>query len=140
MSANEAGTIGNVRTVISAEAAYQSASGGYYDLPACLYAPAPCLGASAPATPFLSQESTVFDTPKMGYVLRFHPGRAATAAGATTVSASAIESYAVTAEPVSTSTGIRTFCGDASGIVCAMSATDHQASGGTCPESCVPLR
>jgi type II secretory pathway pseudopilin PulG len=140
IAANEAGAIGNVRTVISAEAAYQSASGGYYDVPACLYAPAPCLGASAPATPFLSQESTVFDAPKMGYVLRFHPGRAATASGGATVSSSGIESFAVVAEPVGPQTGVRTFCADASGIICIMSAGEHQAPGGTCPQSCAPIR
>jgi type II secretory pathway pseudopilin PulG len=140
ISANEAGAIGNVRTVISAEAAYQSASGGYYDVPACLYAPAQCLGAGAPAARFLSPESTVFDTPKMGYVLRFHPGQAATAAGGATVSSSGVDSYAVTAEPVSTSTGVRTFCADASGVICVMSAAEHQAPGGACPQSCAPIR
>ena len=31
VSANESATIGDIRTVISAQAAYQSANGGWYD-------------------------------------------------------------------------------------------------------------
>src|SRR5688572_54924 len=57
ISANESMAIGNLRTVISAEAAYQSVNGGFYDIPACLYAPGQCLGANAPGMNFLDQAS-----------------------------------------------------------------------------------
>src|SRR5437899_3835399 len=43
ISANESATIGDTRTVISAEAAYQSAASGFYGNLSCLSAPAPCI-------------------------------------------------------------------------------------------------
>ena len=73
VSANEAGVRNRLRSIISAEVAYQSVNAGFYDVPACLYAPAQCLGAETPS-PFLDPDTVVFDTPKSGYVLRFYPG------------------------------------------------------------------
>src|SRR2546427_8952215 len=43
ISANESATIGDTRTVISAEAAYQSAASGFYGNLTCLSVPAPCI-------------------------------------------------------------------------------------------------
>ena len=43
VSANEASAIGDTRTVISAEAAYHSASSGYYGTLTCLSVPSGCL-------------------------------------------------------------------------------------------------
>jgi type II secretory pathway pseudopilin PulG len=138
VSANESMAIGNLRTIISAEAAYQSANAGYYDAPPCLFAPAQCLGSNAPASPFLSPESVVFDAPKSGYVLTFFPGETVSAPGA---SPSSLMSFAVVAEPATVNqTGVRTFCGDSTGVVCTMSASEHRAEGGACPQSCTPLR
>jgi type IV pilus assembly protein PilA len=139
ISANESGAIGNLRTVISAEAAYQGANAGYYDVPACLAEPAlsQCLGANAPPSPFLTPGGVVFDVPKTGYVLRFFPGETVTAAGA---SPSSLNAFAVVAAPASAQTGVRTFCGDSTGVVCTMSPSEHEAPGGVCPESCTPLR
>lgn len=137
-SANESMAIGNLRTIISAEAAYQTVNGGFYDLPTCLHAPAPCLGANAPGTTFLDPASVVFDEQKSGYVLRFHAGPAA--ADASAVSPSSVQSFAVTASPASAQTGVRHFCGDSRGIVCVMAASSRTIEDGGCPESCEPLR
>jgi type IV pilus assembly protein PilA len=141
VSANEAGAIGNLRTIVSAEAAYQSANAGYYDVPACLSSPASaqCLGTNAPPSPFLSPE-VVFDVPKTGYVLRFYPGETVSAPGA---SPSSLTSFAVVAEPATVNTtGVRTFCADSTGIVsvCAPSTVGVGGAGGACPEICSPLR
>ena len=65
------------------------------------------------------------------------PGETIAAPGA---SPSSVTSFAVVAEPFSTSTGGRTFCGDATGVVCTMTAGEHDATGGECPQSCPPLR
>jgi len=138
IAANEAMAIGNLRTVISAEAAYQSANGGFYDVPACLYTPAQCLGPRAPGVTFLDQASLVFDAPKGGYVLQFHGGPAP--AATSDVSPSSLEAFAVTAEPASPQTGVRTFCGDSRGIVCVMAASGRITEGGQCPETCEQLR
>ena len=138
ISANESAAIGNVRTVISAEAAYQSANGGFYDVPACLYTPSQCLGSNAPGMAFLEQESVVFDVQKSGYVLQFHGGAAP--ADTSAVSPSSLESFAVTAEPASPQGGVRTFCGDSRGIVCVMAESSRITGDGQCPETCEPLR
>jgi len=138
ISANESMAIGNLRTVISAEAAYQSVNGGFYDIPACLYAPGQCLGPKAPDVTFLDQASVVFDVPKSGYVLQFHGGPAT--ADASAVSPSSLEAFAVTAEPASPQTGVRHFCADSRGIVCVMAASGRITEGGQCPETCEALR
>jgi type IV pilus assembly protein PilA len=138
ISANESGAIGNLRTIVSAEAAYQGVNAGYYDTPACLFAPAQCLGSNAPPSPFLSPE-VVFDVPKTGYVLRFYPGETVSAPGA---SPSSLTSFAVVASPASAQGGVRTFCTDSTGVVsvCAPSTAGVGAAGGACPEICSPLR
>src|SRR5947209_10267495 len=43
ISANESAAIGDIRTVSSAEAAYQSAASGLYGTLGCLSAPGPCI-------------------------------------------------------------------------------------------------
>jgi hypothetical protein len=138
ISANESMAIGNLRTVISAEAAYQSVNGGFYDIPACLYVPGPCLGPNAPGMTFLDEGSVVFDVPKGGYVLQFHGGPAP--ADTSAVSPSSLEGFAVTAEPASRDTGVRNFCADARGIVCVMAASSQITEGGQCPETCEAIR
>jgi type IV pilus assembly protein PilA len=138
IAANESMAIGNLRTVISGEAAYQSVNGGFYDVPACLYTPAQCLGSNAPGVAFLDTTSVVFDGQKGGYTLQFHAGPAA--ADATAVSPSSLESFAVTAEPASPQGGVRRFCGDSRGIVCVMAVSSRVVEGGQCPETCEMLR
>jgi type II secretory pathway pseudopilin PulG len=141
ISANEAGALGNVRTVISAEAAYQSANAGYYDVPGCLLAPAQpqCLGSKAPSDGYITPGGIVFDVPKTGYVLRFYPGETVSAPGA---SPSSLTAFAVVAEPASPQTGVRTFCADSSGIIsiCTPPGSAVDAAGGTCPGNCSAIR
>jgi hypothetical protein len=43
ISPGEVKDLGDVRTVISAESAYQPANGGYFDVPACLEEPWRCI-------------------------------------------------------------------------------------------------
>jgi type IV pilus assembly protein PilA len=138
VAANESMAIGNLRTIVSAEAAYQSVNGGFYDVPACLYTPAPCLGPNAPGVAFLDQASVGFDVQKSGYILQFHEGPAA--ADASAVSPSSVQSFAVTATPATTQAGIRHFCADSRGIVCVMPASSRTIDGGQCPETCEAIR
>ena len=49
VSANESATLGDIRTLISAEAAYHSANGGFYGPPDCLVAP--CHAGCIPSYP-----------------------------------------------------------------------------------------
>lgn len=130
VSANEAATIGDVRTMISAEAAYQSVSGGYYGPPRCLAAPTACLPAYS--GPTLLHPDLASGTVKNGYRRTFHPGPGAS---------DNLESFAYTAVPVEPGkTGNRAFCGDASGRVRFTPQGPAPAIvGGLCDPSCQEL-
>jgi type II secretory pathway pseudopilin PulG len=143
VAANESAAIGRLRTIASAEAAYASRNSGFADTPACLMAPSRCLPNQEGLTAFLDS-TTTFDAPKQGYVLKFIPGTPATpdALASGTISPTSLQSFAVTAVPVTAGqTGVRSFCTDASGIVC------HRVDGGNpapdgagCdPASCKPF-
>lgn len=139
ISANEVASIGDARTVISAETAYQ-ATYGSYDTLQCLADPTACAAGRSGATAFLDAE-LARATVKSGYRRSFHPGPAAAEAGTGSHSASAVESFAYVAEPLQPNrTGVRSFCGDATGIVCAQAGGSMPAiSDGRCPDSCMPL-
>jgi len=140
-SANEAAAIGDIRTVISAEAAYQSANAGYYDSLDCLTAPARCIPDYPSSGPtFLGPD---FKLPvKNGYRRSFHPGPPADPAelGAA-ASRSSVKSYAYVAEPAEVGrTGVRAFCGDETGMICFSSdGRMPDLVGGHCPADCKPL-
>jgi hypothetical protein len=137
MSAGEAGVIGDVRTVISAEFAYASANGGFFDSLECLAAPSDCLPDSPAGGPtFLGPE---FLTPiESGYERTFHPGPPVFPEPGAAVSPSSVTSFAYVAVPVRPGeTGVRGFCGDSSGRICFTSdGSAPPVFGGQCEESC----
>jgi type IV pilus assembly protein PilA len=121
VSANEAATIGDIRTVISAQAAYQSANGGWYDGNfICLNAPftscIPNYPANSPT--FLdSQLASLFS--KSGYDRTFGRGTAPGNIATGISSPTSATSYVYEASPTSQGqTGVRGFGGDSSGILC----------------------
>jgi hypothetical protein len=133
VSANEAQAIGDVRTVISAEAAYQSANSGYYGPLECLPKPGECIpGYGGPTflDPALATSAV-----KSGYRRTFYPGPAASmGASGTEPPPRSIEGFAFVAVPEKPgATGVRSFCGDHSGRVCAVRSGSIDASGGECP-------
>ncbi len=144
--ANESAAIGDIRTVISAQAAYQSANGGYFEgrLP-CLTAPAdgciPDYPAMGPT--FLDPQLTSL-SPKMGYERRFDVGPGPTTDfDPRSSSPTSVSSFAYVAVPIRAGqTGIRGFCGDASGIICftADGSAPRVAHGACDVSSCKPLR
>ena len=144
ISANEAGAIGDVRTVISAEAAYQSANCGAYGRLECLSNPrgAGCV-VDYPATgpTFLDADLTSARV-KSGYRREFHPGTDVVLnAGAGCPGGAGLESFAYTAVPDTRQTGVRGFCGDSTGIVCSTrDGSVPDTAGGRCGETCEPLR
>jgi hypothetical protein len=121
VSANEAATIGDIRTVISAQAAYQSANTGFYDgRLACLARPAECVpGYAGPA--FLDA-AIASGQAKSGYGREFVAGTAVDPSSfgeGAAMSPSSVTGYAYVAWPVENGrTGTRAFCGDASGVIC----------------------
>lgn len=143
VSANESMAIGDIRTILSAEAAYQAANGGFYGQPTCLAHPSTCIPNYQGPT-FIDPALTA-DT-KSGYRRRFHPGATAASTGQLpeAVSPSSLVGYAFTAVPMNVGqTGVRSFCGDASGIICfSQRGAELQVQNGTCPVGlgCDPIQ
>lgn len=143
VSANEAATIGDIRTIMSGQAAYQSANGGYYDTLDCLSVPTRCIPNYSATGPTFLDPALARATVKTGYQRKFHPGPSAPGTRDTGLtSPSSLESWAYTAVPATTGqTGVRSFCGDTSGIVC--SRTDGlqpEVKDGACAPGCTPLQ
>jgi prepilin-type N-terminal cleavage/methylation domain-containing protein len=115
VSANEASVIGDIRTVISSEAAYHSANGGHYGILPCLATPSGpgCIPGYAPTAPtFLDPLIATIaglGVPKNGYV------RVAQYAGLGP-SPGDRDTYCYQGRPLSPNrTGVRSLGGDASG-------------------------
>ena len=126
VSANESATQGDVRTVISAEAAYEGASGGngYASSMTCLSTPAnanciPNYSASAPT--FLDANlGTAGSLSKSGYGRTYFPGPNGIGVGK--------DGYCYSATPITVNrTGTRSFGGDSSGVL-----GGSQGSGACC--------
>jgi type II secretory pathway pseudopilin PulG len=145
VSANESMAIGDTRTVISAEQTYASANGGYYDSLECLSNPyegcIPGYPTAAPA--FLGPELSPASV-KSGYARTLHPGAYPnlTPEQAARFSPTSIESYAYVAVPEAPSlTGVRAFCGDATGRICVFPDGEvPPIRDGMCPVDCEPLQ
>jgi len=132
-SANDAAALGDLRAFISAEAAYQSASGGVYGTPGCLAKPAGCI--LNYQGPTFVDEQLASLAPKSGYRRTFIPGPNR---------GQGLESYAFVLEPaLRNQSGIRAFCGDASGVICATAdGSAPSVADGACDlgGACQPLR
>lgn len=116
VSANEAAAIGDIRSVISAQAAYQSMNGGFFEgRLECLARPGDCLSNST-ADPLV--DAATIASPKSGYVRELVAGPAGRDLPAG-LSRTSVRSFAFVAHPITAGqTGVRSFCGDASGRVC----------------------
>jgi type IV pilus assembly protein PilA len=127
VSANEAATIGDIRTVISSQAAFQSANGGWYaGSLSCLSNPS-ASGTCIPSYP--SSAPTFLDpaiaplagapAPKSGYNREFLPGNTPAQINTNVTGANSVAGYVYRATPVTQGqTGVRGFGGDASGVLC----------------------
>jgi type IV pilus assembly protein PilA len=119
VSANESATIGDIRTVISAQAAYSSTNGGLYESTwACLVAPFTCIPSYPATSPTFLDSQIAALTAKSGY------NRTSVALGPPNnlnplQSASSTASYSYLTSPVAQGqTGVRAFGGDSSGVLC----------------------
>jgi type IV pilus assembly protein PilA len=119
VSANESATIGDIRTVISAQAAYSSTNGGLYEADwACLVAPFTCIPSYPPTSPTFLDSQIAALTAKSGYS-RTSVALAPPATLGPNQSASSTASYSYLATPVAQGqTGVRGFGGDSSGVLC----------------------
>jgi len=142
VSANEAAMVGDIRTVISAQAAYQSANFGWYtgDL-LCLSVPSGCIvNYNAAAPTFLDpQIGITVPTPKQGYdrIFAFAGPPTVVPTGADP-SSSGQYSY-VGLPSVLNQTGVKGFGGDASGVICWTADGTTPATGASLTPGCTPL-
>jgi len=136
LSANESAAIGALRTVISAQAAYGSANGGYGDELECLVEPAMCIPGYPAAGPSFLEESFVAEQ-RSGYRFRFIPGPPAPAeiVQQGQVSETSMDGWALVAAPIKPGqTGVRGFCADSYGAICFTSdGSVPDATAGECP-------
>jgi type IV pilus assembly protein PilA len=112
VSANEAATVGDIRSVISAEAAYHSAAGGYYGTLACLLAPsgAGCIPSYPAVAPTFIDSLIASMAPKSGYSRTMDQSA---------VVPRGLACYVYQTTPLSQGqTGVRGLAGDCSGRVC----------------------
>ncbi len=122
ISANESATIGDIRTVISAQATYQSANGGWYDSAlTCLTVPsnAACIPSYPTNAPnFLDSQISSLAS-KSGYARSFSGGGNVGSLDMSTSSPTSAGTYVYLAQPIQEGqTGVRGFGGDQTGILC----------------------
>jgi type IV pilus assembly protein PilA len=146
VSANESAAIGDIRTIISAQVAYQAANGGWFESNLeCLAAPSVgCIPGYAAGDPAFLDSVLASRQPKSGYARRFEPGRIMAVDPAVSSSTS-VASFAYVAVPLAAGqTGVRSFCGDSSGVICFRAdGADIPALGGECPvasRDCTPFQ
>jgi type IV pilus assembly protein PilA len=143
VSANEAAAIGDVRAVLAAEAAYQRVNGGFYEgRLSCLASPGEGCGPGASGAAGFLGVTLAEPGPRHGYLGRLEPGPAP--AETRPSSPSSVTAFAYVARPVTPgNTGVRSFCGDSTGLLCYNTdGVDIAVVDGACPrvESvCRPL-
>jgi type II secretory pathway pseudopilin PulG len=134
VSANESAAIGDMRSVLSAETAYQLQNAGYYDSLGCLARPSRCIPGHA--GPALLNEDLAAATERNGYARVFHEGPPPSLPDPSKpVSPSSMTAFAYVAVPIQPGkTGVRSFCVDASGDVRAQAdGSAPEIVDGACP-------
>ena len=139
ISANESATIGDIRTVISAEAAYQSAASGFYGELTCLAIPGPCITGYVGPTLLDGSIGVNALVNKSGYTRTANYDAALVVVGLLNPHGT----YCYMASPITAATtGVRSFGGDSSGVV-GNTTTSTQAccaAGILDTANCSPLR
>src|SRR5262245_12936068 len=138
ISANEAAAIGDIRTVISAEAAYESTAGSYASLE-CLTAPTQpgCIVGYPEGQPRFLDPALAAASLNSGYRRTFVRGEAKS----TTANPRGIATFCYGAAPVQAGqTGVRSFAGDQSGRICFDAEGNDLCARGVLPDDCTPLR
>ncbi len=142
VSANESATLGDIRTLISAQAAYQSANSGFYDGNlSCLTSPSTgCIPSYPTIAPTFLDSQLASQQAKSGYNRLFTFG--ALFAGVPTASPTSTAVYAYDATPVVIGqTGVRGFAADSSGRICFTNdGSSPGINNGVLPGTCLDLR
>jgi Zn-dependent protease with chaperone function len=137
ISANESAAIGDMRTMVSAQAAYASAAESYGSLE-CLSSPASsgCLQGHLANHPRFLDAQLADASPQRGYRRIFVPGPRRP----TRLNPNGIASYCYAALPAQKGqTGVRSFAADASGRICFDSSGENLCLEGALPSDCMRL-
>ena len=144
VSANESATLGDIRTLISAQAAYQSANSGFYDANlSCLTLPS--AGACIPSYPAIAptflDSQLASQQAKSGYNRLFTSGGPAVVVATASGSSTAVYRYDATPVVIG-QTGVRGFAADSSGRICftVNGVSVAQVTAGQLPGTCSDLR
>jgi prepilin-type N-terminal cleavage/methylation domain-containing protein len=136
VTANEAATIGDIRTVISAEAAYHAATGGWYGALSCLVAPigAGCIPSYPTNAPTFLDSQIASALPKSGYNRSMDDTAVVAPFGLTC--------FVYHATPINPGqTGVRGLAGGCSGVVCwTPDSTPVPAVAGVMSPTCLPIQ
>jgi prepilin-type N-terminal cleavage/methylation domain-containing protein len=146
VSANESATIGDIRTLISAQAAYQSANGGFYEGNLdCLTDPdaGTCIPSYPTNAPTFLDSQLASLQAKSGYNRSFNSANPPVPRPAGSSNAS-MSTYRYDATPVNIGqTGVRGFAADSSGRICYTNDGTPVPAGltaGELPNNCQDLR
>jgi hypothetical protein len=138
VKARQSAAVADLRTIVSAEAAYASGNAGLYDGPPCLIEPRKCRPKFA-GEPFL----TLFTLEaRNGYKKLFLPGAAASKDEIKKGKASdtSLKDFILVAWPETFGeSGYRAFCADSTGRICSVESATPPAKNGRCIPGCVPL-
>jgi type IV pilus assembly protein PilA len=138
VAANESAAIGDIRTMISAQAAYQAGAGNFGPLE-CLAAPATpgCLEGQLASQPRFLEPQLADTSTQRGYRRIFVTGPRRP----TRLSPGGIASYCYAAVPVQPGqTGVRSFAGDPTGRICFDRAGENLCQEAMLPPDCDMLR
>lgn len=139
VSANEAGTIGDVRAIMSAQAAFQSAADGWYAPITCLSSPTACIIGYPTTAPTFAEANMTNLTAKTGYARTFSPGT--TPASLPTNLVGVVHGFCYGAVPGTLGqTGVRSFGGDASGRLCQRVDGTNVCTAVMMPDNCSVLQ
>jgi prepilin-type N-terminal cleavage/methylation domain-containing protein len=135
IAANEAGGVGDSRSVGSAEVAYSSSNGGFFGFMSCLSVPTGC-GWAAGTTPFIDAQLGSLTT-KQGYIRSFLPGSTGTGSPDP-----GVQTFVYFALPAGVAqTGNRGFGIDHTGLICfTTDGTAPALSGVALNQTCTPLK
>jgi type IV pilus assembly protein PilA len=145
VAANEAATIGDIRTLISAQATYQSANHGFYEASlSCLTQPSnpTCIPSYPTFAPTFLDSHLASQQSKSGYSRTFQGGGPIVPAVPTS-SPTSTASYRYDATPTNIGqTGVRGFAADFSGRICFTTDGTPVPPGppGEVPPICLDLR
>lgn len=134
----ESESISLIRNMISAQAAYQSVTEGFYGTPRCLARPVDCIEGYAASGPFFL-DAGMLKAVTDGNLLTFH---AETAPTAPEHLKDALKGFALVAAPlVPGQTSVRSFCGDHTGRICQhLDGQIPRIHDAQCPSDCQDLQ